>query len=418
MRTDTERLKALIAESKPGFGLPQPFYCDPELFLYEIERVFLRNWMLAGHISQLREVGSFILLEYGTESFIVVRNDVREISAFANLCRHRGSRICLEPRGTRENFRCPYHDWVYALDGRLIGARGMHKGFNTLHYGLKRLAVGLLHGFIFVNAAATVPEFGRICSDLNPIFEKHDLGSARVCDSRSWTINANWKLVIDNFDECYHCRSLHPEYSAVMAHALPEATGTATALEQFETEYSLWENRTSELGFPTGRSALKAGSSHWYGRYPLRQGMESQTLTGRRVAPFLGTFEISDGGASSCCVYPGSYVIASCDHAIMFQFLPIDARSTRAVISWLVSSDSLPRQHYDPDLLRQLWTITTEQDIAAINATQLGVESSAYSPGPYAVVEEYCTRFGQWYLGELQRTDATFGAEPQRLPEP
>ena len=120
---DTRSLRELIACQKPGWSLEQRFYTDPEIYALELEHIVTRNWIFAGHTSQLGEAGDYLVLEVANDSAIIVRSGDGEIRAFANVCRHRGSIVCLEQSGNTRKFQCPYHGWTYDTDGKLTLAR-------------------------------------------------------------------------------------------------------------------------------------------------------------------------------------------------------------------------------------------------------------------------------------------------------
>ena len=115
----------LVAAQKPGWALHQNFYTDPDIYQLEMDRIITRNWIMAGHVSQLPEPGDYMVFRLANESAIIVRGKDAEIRAFANVCRHRGSLVCLNDQGTLRKFVCPYHGWTYNLEGDLISARSM-----------------------------------------------------------------------------------------------------------------------------------------------------------------------------------------------------------------------------------------------------------------------------------------------------
>ena len=148
----------LIAGYRPGFSLDAGFYTDPAVYEKDLAEVFFRHWIYAGHASRLPEAGSYFLFELGGESIILVRGRDGEIRALANVCRHRGSRLCTAPAGRVAAFVCPYHAWTYGLDGRLRSRRAMPADFDPARYGLKALRCEVFHGMIFINLDATAPE--------------------------------------------------------------------------------------------------------------------------------------------------------------------------------------------------------------------------------------------------------------------
>ncbi|MCH8137265.1 MAG: aromatic ring-hydroxylating dioxygenase subunit alpha [Proteobacteria bacterium] len=203
----------LIADHRPGYSLAQRFYTDDELYERELERVINRNWIMAGHVSELAQEGDFKLFEVGRESAIIVRGKDGAISAFANVCRHRGSVVCLEARGNTQQFTCPYHGWKYGLDGRLLAARAMPDSFDAESHGLKRLSLELMHGLILLSFSEAPPSLTNCRKDMAEPMALFDIAGLKVAAQKDYLIPANWKLCIENYQECYHCATAHPEYA-------------------------------------------------------------------------------------------------------------------------------------------------------------------------------------------------------------
>jgi Rieske 2Fe-2S family protein len=143
-------IEQLIAKQRPGYSLDQRFYTDPAVYELELERIIYQNWILAGHVSQFAEPGDFRVLNIAGESAIIVRSQNGALNGFANVCRHRGSLVCLDNNGNTDKFSCPYHGWMYDLDGKLIAARNMPEDFDKESRSLKRVSVDVVHGLVFV----------------------------------------------------------------------------------------------------------------------------------------------------------------------------------------------------------------------------------------------------------------------------
>src|SRR5262245_54639229 len=212
------RLNDLIARRRPGFSQPRPFYTDERVFRRDLERVFGRSWLFAGHTCQVREPGDYFLFDVGGDSLIVVRGDDGRVRALFNTCRHRGSRICTAPSGRVGRFVCPYHQWAYARDGRLAGARWMGSGFDPSEYPLASAEVRVAAGLIFVCLAETPPEFEPVGRAIEHQLRPHGLDRARVCHVERYTVRANWKMLFENHRECYHCSVSHPEFCKTNYH--------------------------------------------------------------------------------------------------------------------------------------------------------------------------------------------------------
>src|SRR5436309_6839036 len=201
--------------------LPQQYFTSPEIFAHEREKIFSNQWMLVGHQAQIAQSGDYFIAEVADENLIVVRDKRRGIHAFYNVCRHRGARLCEEQNGRAAAIQCPYHAWTYALDGRLIGAPHMEEtpGFNKADYSLRQAQLGLWEGFIFVNLADASTQRGGYRSLqkwfalLAEKFSRWNLPALRSAKQIEYDVRANWKLMFQNYSECYHCLGLHPELS-------------------------------------------------------------------------------------------------------------------------------------------------------------------------------------------------------------
>jgi Rieske 2Fe-2S family protein len=266
------------------------------------------------------------------------------------------------------------------------------------------------HGLIFIFVGdGNPPSTDDVWHDVDPFLIPHALDNAKLCHRMSWDIAANWKLVIENFAECYHCGPAHPEYCRVMSHALPGTTGHPKHLEAFAEETRQWEGRCGQLGHFFGNVESSRTTLHCASRMPIGRNAFSQSQGGKPLAPLMGTFRTSDGGVTSVRIHPGAYVIASCDYAIVNRFTPLTVNRTMQEILWLVHPDAKEGVDYNRDEITWLWRVTSDQDQTIIEDNQAGVASRAYRPGRYALPEETSDRFVLWYLDQLtavQHTDA------------
>jgi Rieske 2Fe-2S family protein len=190
-----------------------------------------RNWFLAGHVSELAEPGDFKVLKVARESVIIVRGSDGVIKAFANVCRHRGSLVCLERRGNSRKFACPYHGWTYDMDGKLIAARSMPDDFDKSEYSLRPVSYGEIHGLMFICFCDDPPTLEGAIRDLAEPMALFDFPKLKVAANQTYDIPANWKICIENYQECYHCATAHPEYARM--HTLMLEPGKREHLYRF-----------------------------------------------------------------------------------------------------------------------------------------------------------------------------------------
>ena len=408
MRTKDPRVPVdeLIARQQPGFTLEQPFYRDPEIFRRDMARIVSRTWLYVAHVSEIPEPGDFLLYAIGEESILLVRGPDREVRAFFNVCRHRGSRICLEHRGrVRRVLTCPYHAWTYDLEGRLIRARGMAEGFDRSAFGLHPCQVRVAHGLIFLCLAEAgdpeVADFGGIAGDLDTCATLHHLADTRVAHREVYPTRANWKLVVDNFRECYHCAPAHPGYTMVNAYVRAEEQDPAG----YAASIRAWEKKTLALGHPVGDSTSSDRGDRrqprGYWRQPIREGFVTLSEDGGPVAPLLGRLAHWDGGETAFSFGPLSYAYLCADHLCMFRFTPVAPELSEVVLTWHVRADAEEGRDYDLARLKWMWDVTTIEDTRIIIDNQKGVNSTRYRPGPYAPLEDYSAAFTRWYLERL-----------------
>ncbi|MBL9216346.1 MAG: aromatic ring-hydroxylating dioxygenase subunit alpha [Opitutaceae bacterium] len=399
----TGDLVKLLASHRPGFSLAREFYEDPAVFAADVDRVIARRWHYAGHVSECPVPGSYFLDEIAGESVIVIRGRDQAIRAVHNVCRHRGSRICTEPAGSVKALVCPYHAWNYGLDGRLASAPAMGEDFDPSRYRLKPCAVRVLAGLIFVCLGEPLGDIDQLISDATPFLVPHGLEQARVAKTLRWPTRANWKLVVENFTECYHCRPAHPEFCSVMDIALPATTGNPVLKAKHQAFLREWEERVRQQGFVTGDINRIEDAGYRVHRHPIGRGKLSQSREGRPVAPLLGRYSEYDGGITGLALRPLFSLYVSNDHAVVIRFVPHGPTQTDTVISWLVRSDAEEGRDYDLHQLTWLWRVTTDQDKVIVEDNQAGVSSRAYEPGPYSpLVEPNPPVFHRWYFGHLR----------------
>ena len=397
-RDEPQDLSVLIAKQKPGHSLDQRFYTDEDIYALELERIVYRNWIVAGHQSQLPDTGVF---KVGGESAIVVRGADGNIKAFANVCRHRGSLVCLEAVGNARKFVCPYHGWTYDTDGKLVAARDMPEEFDWDAHALKPVSCDVVHGLILVCFSADAPSLENCKKEMAEPMAMFDFENLKVAAWKEYAIPANWKLSIENYQECYHCATAHPDYARmhtlmldrkkrerVQNHMLEKMDGCGLRnifIDRIDTAA-----RPGEIGYGYSRTALF-------------DGYKTGSRDGKPVAPLLGSLTDYDGGASDMTFGAMSFVLAYSDHVVVYVFTPVDLENSRCEIYWLVRGDAEEGKDYDVDELTWLWDVTTEADKTIIVNNYKGVRSRFYEPGPFSGMERAERNYVEWLLQELAR---------------
>jgi Rieske 2Fe-2S family protein len=394
----------LIAAQKPGYSLDQRFYVDPEIYELELERIINRNWILAGHQSQLPGPGDFKVMKVGRESAIIVRGQDDKIRAFANVCRHRGSLVCLEAHGNTRKFTCPYHGWVYDTDGKLVGARDMPDDFDWNAHGLNKVSCDVIHGLVFISFSNQPPSLENCKAELAEPMAMFDFEKLKVAAYKEYVIPANWKLSIENYQECYHCATAHPDYARMHTLMLDRKKRERV---QSHMKERMEACGLKEIYIDRIDTAARPGEiGYGYSRTALFDGYRTGSRDGEPVAPLLGKLTDYDGGASDFSFGGFSFLLAYSDHVVGYVFTPIDKDSSRCDIYWLVRGDAEEGKDYDVDELTWLWDITTEADKSIIVNNSKGVHSRFYRPGPFSGMEKAEKAYVEWLLKELSRPTA------------
>jgi phenylpropionate dioxygenase-like ring-hydroxylating dioxygenase large terminal subunit len=406
-------LAELIARQRPGWSLAQPFYTSPEIYEFERRGWLGEQWYVLGHVCEIREPGSYIVRELLGESLIIVRHPDGSARGFFNVCRHRGSRIC-DHDGRAVNLVCPYHAWSYRLDGSLRAAPALPQGIDSSELGLRTVPVREIGGILFGSLKGDPRKLDRIEEEAAPVLRYHGIPDARIAARRSYPTHGNWKLVIENFIECYHCFPCHPEFCGVMNFVEVVARqATPQASAAWEEWVAKWLREEADPNSPVKQARVRSLlESDTFGVYhePIGGGRKTQSKDGAAVAPLMGKMQRFDGGISGFRMEPFIYFACANDHAVMFQFLPSGTETTEVLISWLVNGSSVDSE-VDVERMIWLWDVTTVQDKAIIERNARGVRSLAYVPGPYSTLESWPARFVAYYLdGLLGRTKPTLRA--------
>ena len=291
---------------RPGFSLAQPFYTSDTILNFEWLHIWQKNWLFAGNTAQIPKPGDFFICNLQKDAIIIIRGNKGEVYAHYNTCAHRGSAICLEQKGNASKLICSYHQWVYDKDGTLFNARMMPDDFCKDEFDLRSVHVQVVEGLIFICFAKNAPDFSLIKKSLTPFLSPYKINKAKVASIKNYTLKANWKLVAENFRECYHCGGAHPEYcSAVIGANLREDTDVLTATKQ-----KVW----NEKKLATELIEVTAGTTTYAVRYPLWPGVESYSLDGKKISIPIGNHKDHDTGVVGLVNYPNFWMDAVSDY--------------------------------------------------------------------------------------------------------
>ncbi|MEC9264842.1 MAG: aromatic ring-hydroxylating dioxygenase subunit alpha [Pseudomonadota bacterium] len=400
------RVQGLLAARRPGYSLAQEFYGDRAVFDLEMDTLFLNEWLFAGHGCEIPEVGDYTTYRVGRAEAIILRGADGEIRAFHNACRHRGSRICQSAQGNAARLVCPYHQWTYDLEGKLLFAREMGQDFDPNAFKLKPVACESVGGYLFVNFSDAPSDFAPVRARIEPYMLPHRLEYTKVAHKSTIVEKGNWKLVWENNRECYHCSGSHPELCRTFTDA-PTITGVEqTGGDNFLQDH--W-NRCEAAGLPS-RFYLDDSGQYRVMRVPLLRDTESFTMSGKPACSKpLGAIREERIGSMLLFHYPSSWNHLLRDHAISFHVNPIGPQETEVTTRWLVRKDAVEGVDYDLKTLTEVWDATNDQDRLLVEQNQLGVNSPAYEPGPYSPIHETGVRqFTDWYCDAMTRQLGAF----------
>ena len=405
-------IESLIHAHTDGYSLEQDFYLAPEIFDHDMSQVLSRRWLLVDHESRIPSTGDYFLFEVGAESIIIIRDKERQVNAFFNVCRHRGSRICFDLEGNRSRLTCPYHAWTYTLEGELRQPPLMPSNFDKSEFSLHTCHTRVFHGLIFICLTDDKPpDFDREFGEFSDILDFHGFSQAKIAVKRDYPNACNWKLVVENFVECYHCGPAHKEYCSVhpkdqlLALGAGPGSGPAEALKAYQPTWDAWKENAERLGHPLPEFENDEHSLHMsqLSRIPINdKSFDSETRDGSLgCKKLMGQFKECDQGETAIVFNPVSYILASNDFAMMARFTPRDVVNTDVQLSWLVHEDAEAGEDYDPDNIAWLWDTTIIQDKKITENNHAGVLSSRYQPGRYSTQESMVVQFIRWYLNAI-----------------
>jgi glycine betaine catabolism A len=403
-------LAALVARRGVGYSLESPFYTNAAVFDADVAGVLAHTWLFVATEAEVREPGDYVTIEVGPHSVIVLRDDDDAVRAFHNVCRHRGARILDERAGSVGNIVCGYHRWTYATDGSLLHAGDQAPGFDKSCFGLRSVHLRLVAGLVFVCLADDPPDdFDEVAATVSPYLLPHQLHRTKVAAQVDVVEAANWKLVMENNRECYHCEGGHPELICTFFPTYGYAEDQIPARlrpahERYLRAEADLEHACEQRGLPyrAVEELQDRVSAFRVQREALDGAGESYTLDGRSACRrLLGDLDSPRLGRLSLHTQPNAWFHLLADHAVTFSVLPLSAGRTLVRTTWLVHEDAEEDVDYDVDTLTHVWRETNEQDSVFCARAQLGVSSPAYAPGPYAPSEYQVDAFTTWYVDRV-----------------
>jgi Rieske 2Fe-2S family protein len=351
-------------------SLAQRYFVSPEVFAEEQDRVFSKQWALVGHQNQIAEPGDYFVTKIASESLIIVRDKGGEVHGFYNVCRHRGTRLREDKKGHLSAIQCPYHAWTYGLDGRLIGAPHMDQvpDFDKADYSLHAVNLAFWEGLIFVNLADSPTPLEEWFAPLNGKFSHWNLPKLRAAKRIEYDVKANWKLMFENYSECYHCPGVHPMLSKV-------------------SPYDSAENDLTEGPFLGGFMKINKGAG--------------LTMSGRACALPVGKIENLQE-VFYYSIFPNMLLSLHPEYVMVHQLWPQSPERTFVLCDWFFHPDAFNRSDFKPEDAIEFWDMTNRQDWHVCELSQQGIASRAYEPGPYSPRESIPAAWDREYLRHLQ----------------
>jgi Rieske 2Fe-2S family protein len=374
--------------------LPRDAYVSPRVFAFEQEWFFAGSWTCVGREGDLEGTGAQRAVRVGGAGALLVRGTDRRVRAFANTCRHRGHELLgVGEQTTRRTILCPYHAWTYDLDGAVRAAPGFrdHADFRPEEHGLVELPLESWHGFLFVNGSGDAPPFAEHVGALDDLVAPYRPERLLPLVSHSYDLACNWKLVLENYHECYHCPLIHPELCQVS----PPASG-----DNFELD-GAWVGGTMDLKDHAVTMSLDGHSDG----VPI-PGLDGERL---RTVAYLGLF-------------PNLLLSLHPDYVMTHVVEPLGPALSHVVCTWYFPPEATGRPGFDPSYAVDFWDRTNRQDWAACESVQRGMASPHFQPGPLAPAEDavyhVVTMIARAYLGERPSASPRDGTALTQEPSP
>ncbi len=391
----------LLAKRQPYHSLEQPFYASQDFFDLDLDQIWRKQWVFAGHSCEVKKPGQFFTLQIGPDPIVIVRGDDGDIHAFYNVCRHRGATLCTQAKGKLAKLVCPYHQWTYGLDGTLLFAGHMPQGFTPSDYRLKPVHIRNVAGWLYVCLADEPPmhEIDAFAETATPYITPHGIENAKVAHEETLIEKGNWKLTMENNRECYHCAVGHPELIRTLTeYDHPEDPRIDPKFKQIlVSSYADWEGR--------GLPYRQVDHRTWrVTRVPFVNGAASMTMDGKPAsAKRMGSVHSDQLGSLRMLWLPNNWNHLMADHTVSFRVLPISPTETAVTTKWLVHEDAKEGVDYDIDRMAHVWRQTNKQDGTFVEMTQKGALSSGYRPGPYSTEIEFgVIDFVDWYCDTIE----------------
>ncbi|CAN5612327.1 aromatic ring-hydroxylating dioxygenase subunit alpha [soil metagenome] len=379
----TAELASIRREYRGATLLPARAYHEPAILAWERANILRRDWVMVGREEDVADPGTYILAELVGDQLIIVRGRDRVLRAFHNVCRHRGTAVAEEPRGKVVRFQCPYHAWIYDLDGTLIRAKHTDDldDFSFEAYGLASVGLETWQGFVLLNLDPDAAPLRAQLGDLVQHWSRFDFTTLRSAKRIEYDVAANWKFIAENYSECYHCPGIHPQLNRLTPYDLGG---------DFDPD-GAWQGGWMELADGAETMALDDGHGSRDGRPP----MSGITPHDERCVYYY-------------LLWPTTFLSVHPDYLLVHRLVPTAPDRTTVVCEWLFEAETMARSGFDPADAIAFWDLTNQQDWHVCELQQRGTRSSSWVAGRYSNQEASVHAFDQMvadrYAGEATWT--------------
>ena len=379
-----DELASIRREYRGASLLPKRTYHDPDIFTWERANVIRRDWIMVAREEEVAEPGTYLLVELDDDPLIVVRGRDGVLRGFHNVCRHRGTAVAEEPCGKVVRFQCPYHAWIYDLDGSLVRAKHTDDldDFAFDDYGLASVSLATWQGFIFLNLDGTAAPLREQLGDLVEHWSRFDFSTLRRAKRIEYDVRANWKFIAENYSECYHCPGVHPQLNKLTPYDLGG---------DFDPN-GAWQGGWMELADGAETMSLA--------------GAEGTVAAGQRDGrpPMAGITPRDERCVYYYVVWPTTFLSIHPDYLLVHRLVPVGPDRTTVICDWLFEASTMAEPGFDPSDEVAFWDLTNSQDWHVCELQQRGTRSSSWVAGRYSNAEASVHAFDQMvadrYVGE------------------
>ena len=338
-------------------SLDKKFYFSDEIYHQELDNIFYSDWICCGREEDLDSAGSYNIFVIGNENLFIIKDKNNDIRVFHNFCKHRGCQILENEESSplKRNIRCPYHSWVYNFDGSLYKAPHLDVDIKDKRFHLNSVHCETWGGFIFINLDKKPPPFEEYIQDISAQFVRYPLNELVSSRSFEYEVSANWKVLLENYNECYHCAGVHPE----LVNIVP----------------AFKENGASGLDWEEG--------------IPHRAGANTFTFSGttdREPFPVLNQSEKDNHFGQA--LFPNLMMSLSMDHVAAFIIQPLSPSKTIIDCRILFHPNEVVKSGFNPDDASEFWNLVNKQDWNICERVQKGMQSKTFKYGYYAPMED------------------------------